>query len=111
MHLSNQKKDKKMKCSSTRHGQLVAGIEPRVLGSKNMDFLKCYGLSENSHPMDWFMAFMPLMADMNKEDLAKANVRGDGVSALAISNWTQYTVHKNKRNDGPCGEEGMYFCQ
>jgi hypothetical protein len=91
---SNRKKDKKRKRSPTRHGRPIAGIEPRVLGGPNMDFLKRYGLNEYSHPMDWFVAFMPLTADMNKEDPAKANVRGDGVTPFAISNWTQYSNTK-----------------
>ncbi len=85
---SNRKKDKKRKRSPTWHGRPIAGIEPRVLGGPNMDFLKRYGLNENSHPMHCFVAFMPLTADMNREDPAKANVSGHGVSAFSISNWT-----------------------
>lgn len=92
---SNRKnRDKRRKISPTRHARPSAAIEPRVLGGPNNDFLKRYGLDENSHPMDWFVAFMPLTADMNKEDPAKANVKGDGVSSFAISNWTQYSNTK-----------------
>ena len=34
--------------------------EPRVKCGPNADFLKRYGLNENSHPMDWFSALVPM---------------------------------------------------
>ncbi len=92
--LSNQQKgdkSKKRKLSPVQQGRPSDGIEPWVLGGPNTDFLKHYGLDEASHPMDWLTAFMPLTPDMNQEDLAKANVKGDGVSTFAVSNWMQYS--------------------
>ena len=69
-------------------------IEPRVLGGPNMDFPTRYSLDENSHPMDWFTAFMPMTPDMNREDAAAANVKGDRTSKFAVSNWTGYSNAK-----------------
>jgi hypothetical protein len=34
--------------------------------------------------MDWFLAFMPMTPDMNKEDLAAANVKGDWTTKFAV---------------------------
>ena len=82
---------KKRRLSPVRQGRPSVGIEPRVLGGPNNEFIKRYGLDEASHPMDWFTAFMPLTPDMNRENPAKANVKGDGVSIFAVSNWTQYS--------------------
>ena len=47
-----------------------------------------YSLDENSHPMDWFTAFMPMTPEMNREDAAAANVKGDRTTKFAVSNWT-----------------------
>ena len=84
-------KGKKRRLSPVRQGHPSVGIKPRVLGGPNNEFIKRYGLDEVSHPMDWFTAFMPLTPDMNRENPAKANVKGDGVSIFAVSNWTQYS--------------------
>jgi hypothetical protein len=66
--------------------QYVTKIEPRVLGRPNIDFLQRYGLDETSHLMDWFMAFMPMTPDMNREDPAAVNVKGDWTTKFAMSN-------------------------
>ncbi len=82
-------------------------VEPRVLGGPNSDFLKRYGLNNESHLMDWFMAFMLLTPDANKEDPAVANVNGDGRTKFAVSNWTAYSNTKVMLNGA--GEEGHIF--
>jgi hypothetical protein len=41
--------------------------------------------------MDWFLAFMPMTRNMNKEDPAAANVKGDRTMKFAMSNWTGYS--------------------
>ena len=51
-------KGKRRKLSPVRQGRPSIGIEPRVLGGPNTDFLRRYGLDEASHPMDWFTAFI-----------------------------------------------------
>ena len=80
---------KKRKLSPTWQGRQQASVEHRVLGGPSTDFLKRYQLNENSHPMDWFTAFMPLTPDANLEDAAVANVKGDRTTKFAVSNWTQ----------------------
>jgi len=104
---SNRRKktDRKRKRSSTRNLRAVeAEIEPRVLGGPNMDFLKRYGLDETSHPMDWFIAFMPRTPDDNKEDPALANVKGDRTTKFAVLNWTGYSNAKAMLNNA--GQKG-----
>jgi hypothetical protein len=44
--------------------------------------------------MDWFSAFMPMTQNMNKEDPAAANVKGDRTTKFAVSNWTSYSNAK-----------------
>ncbi len=86
---------------------VVTEIEPRVLGGPNMDFLRRYGLNKNSHPMDWFMAFMPMTPNMNWEDPAAANVKGDQTTKFAVSNWTGYSNAKAMLCNA--GERGHIF--
>ncbi len=76
-------KGKKRRLSPIWQGHPSVGIKSSCI--------KPYGLDKASHPMDWFTAFMPLTPDMNWENHAKANVKGDGVSIFAFSNWTQYS--------------------
>jgi hypothetical protein len=65
-------------------------IKQRVVGGPNTDFLKRYGLNKTSHPMDWFTVFMPMTPDMNWEDPAVANVKGNCTTKFAVSNRTGY---------------------
>ncbi len=58
------------------------------------DFLRWYGLDENSHRMDWFTAFMPQTPNNNMDDPAVANVKGDCRTKFAILNWTAYSNTK-----------------
>ncbi len=82
------------KLSPMRRHVVNEPIEPRVLGGPNTDFLERYGLDETSHPVDWFSAFMPMNPNMNKEDPAAANVKGDQTTKFAVSNWTSYSNAK-----------------
>jgi len=82
------------KLSPTRQLYSNETLDPRVLGGPNTDFLARYGLDETSHPMDWFSAFMPMTQNMNKEDPAAANVKGDRTTKFAVSNWTSYSNAK-----------------
>ena len=90
----NRRKDRRRKKSPSRQLREAMPIEPRILGGPNTDFLKRYSLDENSHPMDWFTAFMPMTPDMNREDAAAANVKGDRTTKFAVSNWTAYSNAK-----------------
>jgi hypothetical protein len=73
----NRRKDRRRKKSPSRQLREAMPIEPRR-----------YSLDENSHPMDWFTAFMPMTPEMNREDAAAANVKGDRTTKFAVSNWT-----------------------
>ncbi len=88
------RKETKRKRSPTMQLKAPLRIEPRVLGRPNAAFLECYGLDMTSNPMDWFMAFMPLTPDMNREDPRVPNVKGDKTTKFAISNWTAYSNTK-----------------
>ena len=44
--------------------------------------------------MNWFSAFMPMIPDINKEDPAAANVKGNRTPKFAVSNWTSYSITK-----------------
>ena len=57
--------------------------------------------------MDWFTALMPLTSDANLEDPLKANVRGDGRTKFAVSNWTAYSNMKAAMANA--GHEGSIF--
>ncbi len=82
----DHRKERRRKKSPSRQLREAMPIEPRVLGGPNTDFLARYGLDKNSHPMDWFTAFMPT-PDTNREDTAAANVKGDQTMKFAVSNW------------------------
>ncbi len=97
---------KSRKCTPMRK-QVVTEIEPRVLGGSNVEFLRRYGLDETSHPMDWFSAFMPMTPDMNREDPAAANVKGNRTTKFAVSNWTGYSNPKAMLCNA--GEPGHIF--
>ncbi|KAL3817141.1 hypothetical protein ACHAXA_009042 [Cyclostephanos tholiformis] len=86
------RKSRKRTTPTRQH--VVINIEPRVLGGPNIDFLQRYGLDEAIHPMDWFTAFMPMTPDMNHEDAAAVNVKGDQTTKFAVSNWTGYSNAK-----------------
>jgi hypothetical protein len=90
----NRRKDRTRKKSPSRQLREAMPIEPRILGGPNTDFLKRYSLDENSHPMDWFTALMPMTPDMNREDAAAANVKGDRTTKFAVSNWAAYSNAK-----------------
>ena len=81
--------------------------EPRVKGGPNIAFLKKHKLNENSHPLDWFNAVLPLTPDDNLEDVADIDVKGNGKSKFAISNWTAYTSSKAAICNA--GEDGYIF--
>ena len=57
-------------------------------------FLKRYGLTSSSHPMDWFTSLMPMTPDDNKEDAVAANVKGNNTTKFAVSNWMAYSNTK-----------------
>jgi hypothetical protein len=97
---------KSRKCTPTRK-QVVTKIEPRFLGGPNVEFLRRYGLDEMSHSMDWFLAFMPMTPNMNREDPAAANVKGDRTTKFAVSNWTGYSNAKAMLCNA--GEPGHIF--
>jgi hypothetical protein len=81
------------KISPTRKQVVNEPAEPRVKGGPNADFLKRYGMNENSHPMDWFSALVPMTQEMNLEDPAAANVKGDKTK-FSVANWTAYSNAK-----------------
>jgi hypothetical protein len=83
----NHRKDRRRKKSPLRQLREAMPIKLRIFGCPNMDFLTRYGLDKNIHPMDWFTAFMPMTPDMNWEDAAAANVKGDRTTKFAVSNW------------------------
>jgi hypothetical protein len=89
-----KKRSRKSRKRTPTRQHVVTNIKPRVLGGPNIDFLQRYGLDEASHPMDWFTAFMPMTPDMNCEDAAAANVKGDRTTKFAVSNWTGYSNAK-----------------
>jgi hypothetical protein len=103
-HATNKKKECKRKHSLTCQMRVPADVEPRVLGGPNTAFLERYGLDKTSHPMDWFMAFMLLIPDANKEDPAIANMKGNRKTKFAVSNWPAYSNTKvmmcNAREQG-----------
>ncbi len=101
------RRSKKKPCSASRHAHPILEVQPRKLGSPNTDFLNLYVLNETSHPMDWFMAFMPLMPNNNKEDPSVANVKGDCRAKFAVSNWTAYSNTKAMLHGA--GEQGHIF--
>ncbi len=84
MHWSRGEKRKQR--TRSRHSWPTVPVKTRKLGGPSTDFLRRYGLDENSHPMDWFTAFLPLSSKNNKEDPAIANVKGDRRSKFAVSN-------------------------
>jgi hypothetical protein len=57
--------------------------------------------------MDWFTAFKPLTPEMNKEDPAAVNVKGDHRTKFAVLNWTSYSNTKAMMSGA--GEEGNIF--
>jgi hypothetical protein len=86
---------------------IMMPVKPRKLGSPSIDFLCHYALDKSSHLMDWFTAFMPLTPEMNKEDPAAVNVKGDHCTKIAVSNWTSYSSTKAMMSGA--GEEGNIF--
>jgi hypothetical protein len=102
-----KKRSRRKRKRTPARQQYVTEIGPRVLGGPNVDFVKRYGLDETSHPMDWFTAFMPLTPDMNQEDPAAANVKGDRTTKFAVSNWTGYSNAKAMLCNA--GERGHIF--
>jgi hypothetical protein len=103
----SRKEKRKRKQSQPRQSRPVAEVLPRKLGGPNTDFLHRYGLSETSHPMDWFTAFMPLTPNDNKEDASVPNVKGDRRTKFAVSNWTAYS--NTKAMLAGAGEPGHIF--
>jgi len=95
------------KLSPTRKQVVNKPAEPRVKGGPNADFLKRYGLNENSHPMDWFSALVPMTQEMNLEDPAAANVKGNKTTKFSVANWTAYSnANAMMRN---AGEQGSIY--
>jgi hypothetical protein len=76
--------------------QVVKSTKPRVKGGPNADFLKQYGLNENSYPIYWFLALSPMTQAMNLEDPVAANVKGNKTIKFSVSvvNWTVYSNTK-----------------
>ena len=72
-----------------------------------MDFIKKYGLDEHSHPADWFTALVPLTPCANLESIDDIDVKGDGRTKFAVSNWTSYT--RTKAAITNAGEKGDIF--
>jgi hypothetical protein len=85
-----KKRARKSRKQTPTRQQYVTKIKRRVLGGPNINYLQRYGLNETSHPMDWFTAFMPMTPDMNREDLAAANAKGNRTTKFAVSNWMGY---------------------
>ena len=49
--------------------------------------MKKHGLDENSHPMDWLNALLPIIPEDNLEDPKVVNVKGDGgKTKFSVSN-------------------------
>ncbi len=103
----SRREKRKRKTTDSRHCRSTMPVETRVLGGPSTNFLRRYNLDENSHPMDWFTAFMPLTPDDNKEDPAVVNVKGDRRTKFAVLNWTAYSNTKAMPNG--TGEEGHIF--
>ncbi len=82
-------------------------LKERIAGGPNGAFLNRYGISEKSHPMDWVNALLPMTPESNKEDPVKANVKADGTTKFAVSNWTIYANMKAIMCN--TGEEGHIF--
>ena len=76
-------------------------------GGPNKSFLKKHGLDEHSHPADWFNALMPLTPKDNLEHLRDVDVKGNGKTKFAISNWISYT--NQKASMANAGEGGHIF--
>jgi hypothetical protein len=102
-----KREKRKRKRSDSRHSWPMMPMEPRKLGSPSTDFLCHYAFDKSSHLMDWFTAFMPLTPEMNKEDPAAVNVKGDHHTKFAVSNWTSYS--NTKATMSGAGEEGNIF--
>ena len=81
--------------------------QPRKRGGPNSEFLKKHALDENSHPMDWFNALLPMTPKDNQEKAHKANVKGDRKSQFSVSNWAAYTNAKAKLVNA--GKKGCIF--
>jgi hypothetical protein len=88
--MRNHKKERKRMRLPTMQLKVPLPVKPRVLGGPNAAFLKHYGLDKTSHPMDWFVAFMPLTSDLNREDPAVVNIKGYKATKFPILNWTAY---------------------
>ena len=97
------RKRKGKKLSPTQMQRPMVDIVKKYQGGPNKSFLKKHGLDENSHPADWFNALMPLTPKDNLEHLSDVDVKGDGKTKFAISNWTPYTNQKASMENA--GEE------
>ena len=86
-------KSQKQKHSKSRQNRARL-VKLRIVGGPNSDFLKRYGLTSSSHPMDWFTALMPMTPNDNKEDAVAANVKGNNTTKFAVSNWMAYSNTK-----------------
>jgi len=86
--------EKRKQRTDSWHSRPTMPVATRKLGGPSTDFLRRYGLDENSHSMDWITAFMPLTPENNKEDPAVVNVKGDRHTKFAVSNWTAYSNTK-----------------
>ena len=96
------------KLSPTRNSRAPPlKAEERLRGGPNDKFLEKYNLTEHSHPMDFFNAFVPMIPDDNLEDPATANVKGDETTKFSISNWTKYSNMKAQMDNA--GEPGHRF--
>ena len=69
--------------------------------------MRKHGLDEHSYPMDWFNELLPQTPKDNNEKLKDIDVKGDGKTEFAMSNWTSYT--NMKESIANAGEEGHIF--
>lgn len=92
---------------SPTHKTRRSKVEPRVLGGPNDDFLNKYKLDENSHPVHWLNAILPMFPYDNLEDVKDIDVTNDGKTKFSISMWTGYTNKKASFENA--GEPGHIY--
>ncbi len=90
---SGRKKNSRKSLSPTNNARNVKTSQ-RERGGPYSDFLKKYKLDENSHPIHWLNAILPLTPTDNLEDVSKANVTEDGKTKFSVSMWTAYNNKK-----------------
>jgi len=75
----------------------LSSFNERIQGGPNGAFIEKHNLNQQSHPINWMNALLPMVLAYNLEDPQWANIIGDEETKFALSYWTIYSNLKAVR--------------